>query len=380
MPIMAKLENGPLSLSDCAQGSGIRITPCRIECSQPCAIDKQACTAYTERRGRRSVMVIRQLAIILVLFLNPAPALTEPSAATRLNMPDGQLKSHPIKVFINRDITRDMQPKLQLAASHAITEKQDGESFLREPMVLARHQEWTEIRHGTRVSVVGTLMLFDLSNYPIPFYKATMRLIPTLVWQENGLRQTAIGPSEVYMANSIGAFGWVLILIGSIVLFIMLMSRQLQGQAWYLLCDSDGSLSLWRTQVAAWTLAVGGVVAGYGLIRLEVPNIPESLLALMGMTLGTGGISHYQTRKQTPTDTSVPRLSPQLSDLICNILPDGKRQLSLARAQMLFWTLLILAMFVVKSVMDGDAWNVPWEMVALMGISQAGYLGPKLKI
>jgi len=303
--------------------------------------------------------------------------------AVRLYMPDGQLKTHPVKVFINKDISREMDPKLQLNGSHAITEKQEEEDYLRKPMVLGRNQEWIEELNGSKVSATGTLMLFDLSNYPIPFYKATMRLMPTLVWVENGKKKTnhvAIGSNEVYLGNSIGAFGWVFLLIGTLVLFIVGMARAAKGSALNLLCDSDGSLSLWRTQIAAWTIAIGGVVAGYGLIRLQVPNIPESLVALMGMSLGTGGISHYHTHKKNPAQkTSVAKVSPILSDLICEILPNGERELSLSRAQMLFWTILVLVIFIVKSVMDGDAWNVPWELVALMGISQVGYLSPKVK-
>jgi len=321
------------------------------------------------------------------LFIDPIQANTveggKISDAVRLYMPDGQLKTHPIKVFINQDIPRSMHPKLQLTGSHAITEKQEEENYLRKPMVLARNQEWVEVRRGSKISSTGTLMLFDLSNYPIPFYKATMRLTPTLVWVENGkkkVKHVAIGSSEVYLGNSIGAFGWVFLLIGTLVIFIMGMAKKAKGSALDLLCDSDGSLSLWRTQIATWTVAIGGVVAGYGLIRLQVPNIPESLVALMGMSLGTGGISHYQTHKKKPAPkTSAAKVSPILSDLICDILPNGERELSLSRAQMLFWTVLVLAIFVVKSAMDGDAWNVPWELVALMGISQVGYLSPKLK-
>ncbi|MGH6943819.1 MAG: hypothetical protein ACREH6_06330 [Geminicoccaceae bacterium] len=67
---------------------------------------------------------------------------------------------------------------------------------------------------------------------------------------------------------------------------------------------------------------------------------------------------------------------PRLSDLITDFTP--RRELSLARAQMLFWTALMLVVFVLKSVLEGVVWAVPWEMVALMGLSQAGYLAPKL--
>jgi hypothetical protein len=37
----------------------------------------------------------------------------------------------------------------------------------------------------------------------------------------------------------------------------------------------------------------------------------------------------------------------------------------------------ILVLFVVKSVLRGELWEVPWEVVTLTGVSQAGYLGDK---
>ncbi len=329
--------------------------------------------------NRRNLALPALLGIVMLAGVPPAEAQDEGSPV-RLYMPDGQLRSHPIKVFINRDISEAQKPRLRLTGSHVVTEKHKGEDALRRPMVVARHQEWIEERHGGKMTVTGTLMLFDLSGYPIPFYKAAMRLTPTLVWENNdgqGTTHIAVGASEVYLGNSTGAFLWVFVLVGVLIWLITGLARKASGRALTLLCDTDGSLSLWRTQVAAWTVAIGGVVAGYGFIRLQVPGIPESLVALMGMSLGTGGISHYQSRKRKQAPDS--RVTPMLADLLCDILPDGSRELSLSRTQMLFWTILVLAIFLVKSAMDGEAWNVPWELVALMGISQAGYLTPKLK-
>jgi hypothetical protein len=68
---------------------------------------------------------------------------------------------------------------------------------------------------------------------------------------------------------------------------------------------------------------------------------------------------------------------PKLGDLVLNFPNDGPPQLSLARAQMLMWTLLLVTLFVSKSAVNGALWNVPWELVALTGISQAGYVAPK---
>jgi len=59
---------------------------------------------------------------------------------------------------------------------------------------------------------------------------------------------------------------------------------------------------------------------------------------------------------------------------------EGKAILSLARAQMVFWTVLTLFLFIVKSILDGNLWAVPWELVALMGLSQVGYLAPKIPL
>jgi hypothetical protein len=44
---------------------------------------------------------------------------------------------------------------------------------------------------------------------------------------------------------------------------------------------------------------------------------------------------------------------------------------------MVFWTGVIVVLFVVKSLLSGELWAVPWELVTLTGVSQAGYVGDK---
>jgi len=73
------------------------------------------------------------------------------------------------------------------------------------------------------------------------------------------------------------------------------------------------------------------------------------------------------------------KLPMRASDLITYYdKQSGRREVSVAKAQMIFWTVLTLVVFVAKSVTDGTLWPVPWQMVALMGMSQAGYVAPKL--
>jgi hypothetical protein len=69
----------------------------------------------------------------------------------------------------------------------------------------------------------------------------------------------------------------------------------------------------------------------------------------------------------------------ELSDLVTVPSPEvaGASTLSLARAQMLFWTLILVIVFIGKSTISQELWDIPWELVALLGVSQAGYLGSK---
>jgi hypothetical protein len=144
-----------------------------------------------------------------------------------------------------------------------------------------------------------------------------------------------------------------------------------------LLLHDDGHLSLSKLQMAWWSVLVAVVMVYFGGIRLEMPEPPESLIVLMGMSLLTTGIS-YKSAESVAAAAAVgaQSLTWQWVDLIRTA--DGVQQLSLARAQMLIWTVLISGMFIAKSVLTGQLWPIPWQLVGLMGVSQAGYVIPKV--
>lgn len=227
--------------------------------------------------------------------------------------------------------------------------------------------------------------MFDLKDYPIPFYKGMMRVVPVLQWQEKRqgkiTRHTLIGSHEVNIGNIVPAALWSLLIVGLLLAALAFVARQSGRQAVCLLSGPSGRLSLANTQVALWTVGIGTMVAGYGFLRFEVPDLPESLVALMGLSFATGGISHYRSSRPAANDTvalvAERPVRPRLYHLVSEINSDGAEVLSLPRAQMVFWTVITLILFVVKSMLDGVLWQVPWEMVAFMGMSQLGYLGPK---
>jgi len=286
-----------------------------------------------------------------------------------------------------------MKPKLRLIGNQALIDLKNRGTNKKDAikqMVLARHQQWMQMKGGYNTAVTGTLMLFDFSQSTIHWCQPVKKYTPILIWREHGTEQRAIGSREVYVVNRVGVFFWTVLAIMIFAGFIVWQSKKPRddmrhdGSALGMLRDADGYLSLSRVQVASWTLAIGGMVTGYGLTRLTIPIVPDSLIALMSLSLGTAGISHYKMQKpadKAATDgkAASSRNEYAVSDLICVIDANGGRELSIAQTQMLFWTVMMLFLFISKSAMSGELWEVPWEMVALMGMSQAGYLAPKLQ-
>ncbi len=338
---------------------------------------------------------VRRFAIGIVIVVGLCAGIPMTHAGdngVELFMRDGQLKSHPVRVFLTHDVTEAMNPRLVLAGSHSVSKEHPDESKSINPKWIARNQTVSQVKDGAPITVTGTLMLFDLKDYPIPFYKGMMRVVPIVYWDETGPgaiteRRAAVGPHEVNVGNIGPAVFWTAIIITTLLLIIIALAKAGKRNPLFLICSQGGRLSLARSQITLWTVGIGSTVTAYGLIRFDVPEIPESLVALMGMSLATGGVSHFQgwrseahpARKGVQeTAQARRRYQPKLSHLVTDADADGKESLSLARAQMIFWTGVTLILFVVKSTLDGILWQVPWEVVWLMGMSQVGYLSPKM--
>src|ERR1039457_2882328 len=332
---------------------------------------------------------MKTIQTLLLFFLLPLAALRGKDAKPALYIPEGQLLSQPVMVYVpNTNLAADSEPTLLLTGLHAITQPTESEEMRWTPHVVAAGQDWTEVVAGKTIAREGTLLIFDLTAFQASWFKAAIRLNPSLSWNVGPTNQNSAGPllygHSVYLGRISAAILWTIIVVGSIVAMIWFWSAHKKGSAVYLLCGIDGYLSLWRTQLAAWTLAVGSLVFCFGLIRLEVPHIPETLVALMGMSVATGGLSSLTTRADRHAklrDGVIPKTnpdSPHLSDLISGYNSAFHEvELSVSKAQMVFWTGIILVLFVAKSLLMGGLWEVPWEMVALTGVSPIGYVSDR---
>jgi hypothetical protein len=333
----------------------------------------------------KGVCIVRRILYLLTLGLTLTPCSTvaaDDGAILSLFMPDGQLRSHPVRVYITQDILPSQNPQLKLLRSHALTAKPESESKWTRPVLVAPGQTWIERVKGEEVARTGTVLLFDLIGQDLQF-KPMVRVVPIVSWSDGGMEKVVIGSEAVNLGNIVAIVGWTVLVVGVALLLIAILSWRSMGSPLQLLTGVDGHLSLSQTQVACWTMVVGGVVLGYGMLRLEVPEIPASLLVLMGASLVTGGVGYFQDAKklqkaavrggETPA-----RSTPELGNLLRVFSTGTPPELSLAKAQMLFWTLLLIVLFVSKSIVNGVIWGVPWPLVALMGFSQAGYLAPKI--
>jgi hypothetical protein len=341
-------------------------------------------------------LLISSVLAALVSF-SSASAQSKIEETARLFMPDGQLKSHLIKVLISQDISEGMHPRLAIIDATTAIGHGTKEWSTQPALVAPRQVRVMEIE-GEQVQVTGTAFLFDLSRYPVPYYKAMTRITPKLEWDvetdESNGTMVATTSESVYLGNPTGALGWTAVLLLGFVAVVASLSHRSKGYWLALLFLPSGKLSLSKTQVSAWTLAIGGLVFMFGLIRLEVPDFPNSLLALMGLSLATGGISYAKKPPSGPDDgpssgaearenglgsvksSGRRRRSMSIVSRLSDLISD-QDDLSISRAQMLFWTVLLLALFIIKSLIDGVLWEVPWELVALMGMSQGAYLAPK---
>ncbi|OGU36170.1 MAG: hypothetical protein A2068_08070 [Ignavibacteria bacterium GWB2_35_6b] len=310
-----------------------------------------------------------------------------------LKMSDGQLQSHPVKIFVaDANITKEMKPTLELIGlkktKYDSTGKVTHTKYIFDPKTVAVNQTVAYEVDGTQITYTGTIMLFDFKNLDIKFYESGLRVLPVLRWNPpqdsvNNGPAIAVGEKEIYIGNPEGGRFYAILFIIIFFAFLILIKGK-ANRTLDLIRISETDMSLSLTQMLLWTLAVGGMVMAYGLMYLSVPDIPDTLIWLMGLSITASAAGHYQNYflNESESNLSVKVINRTagklkwfsgLSSLVC-IKTGGVKRLSIAKAQQLFWTLATITLFVVKSSLEGKLWAVPEELVILMGLSQGSYL------
>ena len=167
--------------------------------------------------------------LVVGLTLVPLTAAAEVDGKNpQLFMPDGQLKSHPVRVYVTQDISANQQPRLRLLRSHAVTKKAVDEAARTEPGFVATGQEWVEQVGGVGVRRTGTLLMFDLGTLDFG-YKAMMRVMPVVTWTEGGAERTVVAPGEVNLGNIVATIGWTALAVGATLLLVAFLCWRGEG-------------------------------------------------------------------------------------------------------------------------------------------------------
>ncbi len=193
-----------------------------------------------------------------------------------------------------------------------------------------------------------------------------------------------IGTAKLELTMKHWSFWWgllILILIGSVVwmgkssgLLRDLPKRVTCGdaQAAHILAK-ERPFSLGRVQMAFWFVLTIGAYTCIWLKTGEISNIiPDSILALMGISAGTTVISAVvdsNASSQAPATASGNFLKDLLSD------SDG---ISFHRLQMFVWTIVLGVVFIHKVTTTLIMPDFDTQLLGLMGLASGTYLGFKI--
>lgn len=135
--------------------------------------------------------------------------------------------------------------------------------------------------------------------------------------------------------------------------------------------------SLGRVQMAVWlALSVGGYLAIWLITGARSGLITEGLLALLGISAGSG----LAARLIDTTDTGTARQTAQSAGFWRDIVSEGygdQRTVAVHRLQMVAWTLILALIFVWTVLTTFSIPNFDTNLLLLMGLSSGTYLGFK---
>ncbi len=328
--------------------------------------------------------------LLIIWFLFSINIISESqNAEYSLIINDGQFYSAPFTVFVP-DLLLNNVDKIELLLINSVKNDLFGSSdstFCFKPKYSAENQIRNIRIEEKDIAKTGTLFIFSIKKLEIPFYKAACRFVPILrVTYNSAIKDSnsstsklIIADNSIYIANQIGALltSFMLCILLVAIIYILI---KLSGKSFFQLFTVFGcksSLSL--TQLGLWTISAGYIILAYGLTRQEIPEIPITLISLIGLSIFTSAFGYTQSQQKaeiTKRDVMSNNIDANVSDIksLVSIEINGKLFPSIAKAQYLFWTLLTIILFVYKSLVEGVVWNIPEELVFLMGLSQGSFL------
>jgi hypothetical protein len=181
--------------------------------------------------------------------------------------------------------------------------------------------------------------------------------------------------SAPYLLGHWMAFG-VALGFAVLVLLLTVLVKSKEGVNFFQ--SPDGAVSVSKVQVWLWTMTIIFSYVYLFLWHGPPDKFPDSLWELMGISALSTGTARYiavVTGKPQQPAANVQQAIAQQRWLASMLSDDG--QPSMMRLQMFGWTLVTVFLFLMELHRHQALWDVPIQLVILMGISHAGYLADK---
>ncbi len=140
--------------------------------------------------------------------------------------------------------------------------------------------------------------------------------------------------------------------------------------------DLKAPYSLSRVQLGFWTFIIVFSFLYIWAITGVLPNLTEDTLYLLGISVTTAGASRVVERMSGLNTATTAPLRQASGSFWRDILTDANG-MSIHRAQMVVWTLIIGMFFVRRSISDFSMPDLNDNLLILMGLSAGTYIGLK---
>jgi hypothetical protein len=203
-----------------------------------------------------------------------------------------------------------------------------------------------------------------------------------------------------FFGSSWRGWNWFLIIV-FMTSFLALIGKLITTQWWGIFINERNKISLSRFQLVIWTLIVLSAFLTIALGRIHeifvnpsltidplAIEIPRELWALLGISTASFVGSPLILSTKPPANLSIRSVAekPNLADMFRGDETANENSIDMAKVQMFFFTLiiafsymiLILNLIMTKTPDQLDSFpQLTQGLVALLGISSAGYLTSK---
>lgn len=169
--------------------------------------------------------------------------------------------------------------------------------------------------------------------------------------------------------------------------------KSAKGNPLGVLIDGRGRFSLTHLQLTMWTLLVLATFTGAFFSTWKIPDIPQTLLVLLGLASGGAvasgavkatkdldpGANVARAGLQDRSDGSQRTISAKLSQVFLKEEGDQADEVvDLPKFQHFLFALVLAVVYVVLTFQSSAFPDFPPEVLWLLGISHAGHIGAKV--